>query len=194
MRRFGAFWFNPLNSFFIKIQKYPGKKIGGEQGERDQSKEEADDGIVARIEDRRRGWVHNVVSRRKDQAQYNDEEDVRDRCDPVCVDQPESHLQEDACHGEDHRQAEARLGKEEAVPIGIHGPERKRKIGYPEEDTCAPERGRPLMEDVAFCDEGDHACQRRGGKRQLCAEHPCPVQVYDPHIGTKGFLFGPEQS
>jgi len=85
--------------------------------------------------------VHDVFSRRKDHAQDNNEEEIRERRDPIRVNEPESDLQEHSCHGEDRGETKARLGEEEAIPVGLHGPERQGKVGDPEEYARLPEHG-----------------------------------------------------
>ena len=137
--------------------------------------------------------MHDVVGAGKDDAQDDDEDNVCGGGDPVRVDEPQTRLQQHAGHSEDERQPKARLGEEQPVPVGLHRPERERQVGDPEEDARAPERGRPAMERIAFCDESDQSRQPGGNERQFGGKHPGAVQVHDAHIRAEVLLFGTQQ-
>ena len=85
--------------------------------------------------------MHNIFRGGIDQTQNKNKEDICSGRDPVRVHEPKPRLQEDSGHREDRGEAEALLGEEEAVRVGLHGPERQRKVGDPEKDARPPERG-----------------------------------------------------
>ena len=66
--------------------------------------------------------MHDIFSISESVAQNNDEEDIRCCGQPVDIEHPQADLEKQPDDSEGHRKAEAWLGKEETVPIGLHRP------------------------------------------------------------------------
>ncbi len=64
--------------------------------------------------------MHHVFGIGKGEAQRGDEEDIRGRGQPVGIEHPQADLEQQPDDGEGQRKAEARLGEEETVPVGLH--------------------------------------------------------------------------
>ena len=132
--------------------------------------------------------MHHVLSSGKYDPQDNDENKIRGRRQPVDVDNPQTNLEEQANNRERHRKAEARLGKEESVPVGFHRPQRKRNVRDPEKDSGASEGGGPAMERVPAREEADQARQSRESEGKLRRQHPRAVQIHHADIRSKRLI------
>ncbi len=119
--------------------------------------------------------MHHVLSSGKYDPQDNDENKIRGRRQPVDVDNPQTNLEEQANNRERHRKAEARLGKEESVPVGFHRPQRKRNVRDPEKDSGAAKGGRPAMERVSTRHEANQARQSRESESNFRGQYPRAV-------------------
>lgn len=67
----------------------------------------------------------------EDDTQHDEERQVRQRGQPLLVEHPQAELQENADDGEGEREAEAQLGQEESISVGLHRQHRERQIYHP---------------------------------------------------------------
>ena len=160
-----------------------------------QTDKEPDDEIIPRTKNRRWRRVHDVLCRCEDHAQSNDVGDVGKRSQPGDVEEPQANLKQDACHREDHCKAEAWLGEEETVPVGLHGKHRERQVGHPEDDSRTTERSAPGVEKLACAGPDLKVQQARRRRRQL--PQPVPrlrASTQSAHSIPMTFLRGQETS
>ena len=137
--------------------------------------------------------MHDVLRGGKDDAQNDEERQVRQRGQPLLVDHPQTGLQQCAHHRERQRQAKARLRQKQPVPVGLHRQQGQRQVRHPEDDARAAERGAPIVENILSRNQPQKSRESRGGKGQFGGQHPRAVQVHDPHVGAQSLLLGAEE-
>ena len=81
--------------------------------------------------------MHDILCSRKGYPQNHKVDNIGGRSQPRLTKDPQADLQQHTNDRKIQSKAEPRLSEKQTIPIGLHGPQRERQVGQPEDNSRA---------------------------------------------------------